>query len=247
MSNYKVVPFDTQNNGLLIIGELYYPETDGPYNCAIICHGFYDNLNNNTDIAKALASEGMIVVNFDFCGGSLISQSDGEVTENSVLTEISDLEAVLAKAKQVADLKNIYLVGISQGGLVSAIAAKKEENDISKLVLMYPALVIPDDTRKRFDSIDGIPDNYEIFNNPVGKKYSEDVYNMDAFKEIEGFKNPVLIIHGKADDIAPIDYSRKAKELYPDCQLIEVDNEGHGFSDQARKSTIESIIEFLNK
>lgn len=247
MKNYTVVPFDTQNDGLLIIGYLYQPEGEGPFDCVIICHGFYDNLNNNTDIAEALAEQGMVVLNFDFCGGSLLSQSDGKVTENSVLTEIKDLEAVLAKAKSLPNIKNVFLLGISQGGFVSAIAAKKEENDVDKLALLNPAFIIPDDTRQRFSSINSIPENYTIFGNPVGKKYSEDVYNMDAFKEIEGYSNPTLIVYGEQDSVVPNEYIKKAAELYPNCDLVPVSNEGHVFSNQARQSTIQTIIDFYKK
>lgn len=247
MNNYTVVPFDTQNNGLLIIGELYQPEGDGPFDCAIICHGFYDDLNNNKDIAQALAQQGMIVINFDFCGGSLLSQSDGTVTEASVKTQVSDLKEVLAKAKSFPNLKNIYLIGISQGGFVSALAAKDEKDAVAKMVLLYPAFIIPDDMRKRFQIIDNIPENYTIFGNPVGKKYAADVIDMDTFEEIKGYTNPVLIFHGTDDTTVPVEYSKRATEIYPNCDLVILNNEGHGFTDSARESTIKQIIEFLTK
>lgn len=208
MKNYTVVPFDTENYGLLAIGYLYQPEGEGPFDCAIMCHGIYDDLNNNTDIAEALAAQGMVVVNFDFNDDSGLSQVDGKVTDKAISIELKDLEAVIEKAKQIPTFKNIYLIGINQGGLISALAAKDEENDVNKLVLMYPS------------------------------------FDENSIKEIEGFKNPTLIFHGKKDPTVSVDYIEKAAQIYSNCNLIQVD---HSVDNQARKSTINDIIDFLSK
>ena len=50
------------------------------------------------------------------------------------------------------DNDNIFLLGSSQGGVVSAITAADNSEDIAGAVLLYPAFVLVDDAMERFDS-----------------------------------------------------------------------------------------------
>lgn len=75
-------------------------------------------------------------------------KSDGKTTEMSVLTEVKDLEAVIAYVRTLPYTGDeLLLMGCSQGGFVSAITAAKYPGIADKLVLFYPALYIPDDAR----------------------------------------------------------------------------------------------------
>ena len=79
--------------------------------------------------ALELADMGCLTYTFDFCGGSVVKEkSDGLTTEMSVLTEVDDLESVIAYAagRERADKNHILVMGCSQGGFVSALAAAKE-------------------------------------------------------------------------------------------------------------------------
>lgn len=134
MKNYTVVPFDTENDNLLLIGYLYKPEGEGPFDCAVLCHGFYDDLNNNTDLAETLASNGLVVLNFDFN----TAQGDGIAPKNSLLPELNTLKEALKNTKADSNLKNIYLIGLTNGVNVSAMAAKDNTDIVSKLVLINP-------------------------------------------------------------------------------------------------------------
>ena len=73
-------------------------------------------------------------------------KSDGESTKMSVLTEMKDLIAVknFAKEQNYVDSENIILLGESQGGFVSGLVAAKCGAEIKKLVMIFPALCIPD-------------------------------------------------------------------------------------------------------
>ena len=59
----------------------------------------------------------------------------------SVLTEKADLEAVLEEVKQwdFVDTGSIYLMGNSQGGLVTALTAAEHKEEIRAVILIYPA------------------------------------------------------------------------------------------------------------
>lgn len=99
--------------------------------------------------ARVFVEEGYAAVCFDFCmSGS--GKSSGSSLGMSVLTEKADLLNVLdyIKTLDFVDASCITLVGCSQGGLVSALAAAERGNEVEQLILYYPALCIPDDARR---------------------------------------------------------------------------------------------------
>lgn len=65
----------------------------------------------------------------------------------SIIDEQMALESIIKhlKSQQDIDTTRIILVGESQGGLVSSLVAANKLNYIYKLILVYPALCIPDD------------------------------------------------------------------------------------------------------
>ena len=211
--NYTVYELTFQRDGLQIYGNLYLPNTDDQqYPTAIIAHGFGSSYSYMAPYAAYLAEQGIAGYVFDFCGGSAGSRSDGSTLDMSVLTEVSDMQAVLDGITDYSfvDLEQVYLMDESQGGLVSALLAERAGEDVHGLIMLYPALVIPDNARERYASASDIPEMARVFGTPVGRTYFSDVLDMDVFQEIGNFDGPVLIVPGNADSIAPISYSQLA-------------------------------------
>lgn len=149
MGNIKKSKFSCQRDGLTIRGHEYKPIGEN-LPIAIVSHGFMANLMTVKHYAQFLAEIGYVAFCFDFNGGCvMMGKSDGKTTDTSVLTEVSDLCAVIEYAKSLdyTDSSNILLMGCSQGGFVSALTAAKLRDQVRKLVLFYPALCIPDDAR----------------------------------------------------------------------------------------------------
>ena len=142
-------PFACRRGALTLRGVEYRPAgTALPI--AIVCHGFMQNLDTVRHYARALAGAGWLAYCFDFSGGCAEGcRSDGATTDMSALTEVEDLQAVLAWAasRPYADSGRVLLMGCSMGGFVSALTAAKLGARVQKLVLFYPALCIPDDAR----------------------------------------------------------------------------------------------------
>ena len=91
--------FSCVREGLTIRGTEFRPAGDG-LPVAIVCHGFMATEGSVRQYAMALAELGYATYTFDFCGGSAaFGKSEGKTTEMSVLTEASDLSAVLDAAK----------------------------------------------------------------------------------------------------------------------------------------------------
>lgn len=243
--------FSCVRDGLTIRGTEYRPAgEDLPI--AIVSHGFMAFQDTVRRYAKELARMGYCAYCFDFCGGSLIKgKSDGKTTEMSVLTEVRDLEAVIAYAQSRPYTgSGLLLMGCSQGGLVSALTAAKRPEEVSGLVLFYPALCIPDDARAgkmlfaRFDP-QSIPEKLNCGPMKLGGCYPAAVVDMDPFAEISPYSGPVLIVHGTKDRIVAVDYSKRASERYADAALYIIEGGSHGFRGSRDAEAVSRLQDFV--
>lgn len=234
-----------------IYGKIFLPKSKKKkkFPTVIYSHGFGGSYEYGVDYAKALAKKGYAVYCFDFCGGSPDSRSSGSTLDMSIFTEQKDLEAVIKslKKKKYVDKKNIFLFGTSQGGAVSAITAAEHQKEIRGLILFYPAFVLVDNAKSLFNSVDEIPDKYYFMWMNVGKTYFKDLLDYDIYEDIKAYKKKVLIVHGDADDIVPLSYSRKAVKTYSSADLKEIKGAGHGFDGAEEDKAIKYILSYLNK
>jgi hypothetical protein len=150
------------------------------------------------------------------------------------------------------DADNVSLLGCSQGAFVSMLVAKEIPDEISRLLLLYPALCIPDDARSgkmmffRFDP-ENVPEVLGRFPMKLGGAYAKTVLRMDVMAEIGGFDRPVLYLHGTADKIVPLRYAQEAKEEYPNCQYHELVGGGHMFRGKAEREAQSLIRAFMSR
>ena len=242
--------FSCRRGNLTIRGTEYRPAGEN-LPVAIVCHGFMAFQDTVRKYAKALARMGYAAYCFDFCGGCVIKgKSDGATTDMSVLTEVSDLEAVISYVQSLPYTNDrLLLMGCSQGGFVSALTAARYPEKVEKLVLFYPALCIPDDARAgrmmyaRFDPKNP-PEQLRCGPMKLGRCYPMDVMEMDPFDEIKAYGGPVLIVHGTKDKIVNPDYARRAAEIYADAQLCIIENGAHGFTGKRDAEAIERLKMF---
>lgn len=246
--------FHCSRDGLTIQGTEYRPEGD----CLppiIVSHGFMANQSSVRHYAKRLAQWGFAAYCFDFCGGGLLSKSDGRTTDMTIFTEQADLEAVIAHVQSLpyVDPSRLVLMGCSQGGFVSALTAAKLHSQIAKLALFYPALCIPDDARTgkmmfaKFDP-DNIPDVIPCGPMKLGRDYAASVQKIDPFAAIAPYPGQVLILHGKKDAIVDFQYAVKAADAYESrragrCTLYLLEQVGHGFG---KRSDVRALTELQN-
>ena len=231
----KKVPFSCSRGRLTIRGHLFGEAAPG-MPAVIVSHGFLANEKTVCGYAAALAEQGFLAVTFDFNGGGLGSRSDGKSADMTLLTEKEDLLAVIRAVQGQLQPASVSLMGCSQGGFVSALAAKALGAEaVHRLILFYPALCIPDDARRghmmfyRFDP-KHVPDVLGRVPMKLGGDYARVVMEMDPFEEIGGYCGPVLLVHGTEDNIVNISYARRAKDCYDRCEYHEIVGGGHGFS-----------------
>lgn len=231
-----------KGNGYRIEGVINRPNSVGPLPTVIFSHGFGGCFRDFDYHADSFARWGIAFVSFDFCGGGRDSLSDGAMTEMTVPSEMEDLRAVIDKILELdfVDKNAVFLMGQSMGGFISALVATEYKESIKGMILWYPAFVIPDDSRKRFEQ--GVNRMGDVILSP---DFNETAMNIDVYGRISEFTGPVLIIHGDEDKLVPISYSSRAQKVYSNASLTVIHGAGHGFEGEAAYSAQILSLRFL--
>ena len=230
---YTVKEYDFDSNGKDIYARAFVPDVEGRVPLVIFSHGLGANVEHEEEVQKTLAKAGIAVFSFEFAGGSSSAapMSEGLTTEMSVLTEVQNLKDAIriASGMEYVDQQKIYLMGSSQGGLVTALTAEEVTN-IAGLFLFYPAFSLPDDIRSSFPKLDKVPETFNLLGTKIGKKYITDIYDMDPYANLEKFGMPVHIYHGKDDNIVPLTASQKAMKRLGNARLTTLEDTGHALT-----------------
>ncbi len=218
------------SEGQKVLGYFFRPENiEAPLPAVIISHGFGANGTRTSGMARTFSQRGFAAVALDF-RGARESRSEGGPEVRSVLSEKADLEAMLdvLRGRPEVDASRVYLLGISEGGCVSALAAAKNAVKVAAMALVFPALCIADDARERFFYKEEIPEFYDIMDVTVGRRYGVDAHGLNILESIQGYDGPVQIVHGDADEVVPVSYSIRAAKLYTNCTLHIIEGGNHG-------------------
>ena len=230
---YTVKEYDFDSNGKDIYARAFVPDVEGRVPLVIFSHGLGANARHEEEVQKTLAKAGIAVFSLEFAGGSSSAapMSEGLTTEMSVLTEVQNLKDAIriASGLEYADPQKIYLMGSSQGGLVTALTAEEVTN-IAGLFLFYPAFSLPDDIRSSFPKLDEVPETFNLLGTKIGKKYITDIYDMDPYANLDELTMPVHIYHGKDDNIVPITASQKAMKRLGNARLTTLEDTGHALT-----------------
>ena len=223
----------------------------------IVSHGFTNTQKNTEDYAAQFAAWGYTAYTFDFVGGAPRNQSSGRMSDMSVMTEKEDLFAVLDYVLKENGAEKAILMGCSQGGLVSALAASEKPDLVDKLILFYPALCIPDDAKNgrmiffRFDP-KNVPEKVKLIGRlEISKSYIEEMQDFDPYSSACLYPGDTLIVHGTRDKIVDINYSKCAYMSFcknsgaANKHLFVIQGGAHGFAPKHDVLAVAAVEQFL--
>lgn len=145
----------------------------------------------------------------------------------------------------------VTLIGSSFGGLTAVWLAQKYPQ-VKRLILLAPAFGFPSNWFDKFPQAElkqwqetGYKNIYHYGENkllPLHYEFLADGnrYNIDELKR----SLPTLIIHGKNDDVVPIEVSRNYANKHDTVKLIELDSD-HGLND-VRERIWQEVWDFVN-
>ena len=230
-----------------IFGRIWYPDAPGKHPAVILSHGYNGCHADYDRECRFFAQNGVIAYSYDFCGGSTRSRSSGQSTDMTLFTEKADLLAVIDAISQLdcVDAGALYLLGGSQGGLITALAAEERCDRVRGMALNYPAFNIPEDWRPRFPSVEEIPEEYPFWGLTLGRNFFVSMRDFDPFEHVGGFRNPVLIFQGDQDQIVSLAVAQRAAQRYPQASLTVLPGEEHGFSPAGIAQAMETVLHQL--
>ncbi|GIP60567.1 alpha/beta fold hydrolase [Paenibacillus sp. FSL W8-0186] len=179
----------------------------------IICHGFVGSRIGVDRLfvkaARELASEGNLVVRFDYIG---CGESSGEYGQEGIDSMIAQTRTVLDYGLSCGDIDptRVILIGHSLGGAIALLTAVRDRR-VKKLILWssvgYPFNDIVKITgRNVYDEAQekGVADYLGYGFTPV---FFDSLGTYQPFQEAIKFSGDVLVVHGTSDDAIPVDYA----------------------------------------
>ena len=233
-----------------VCGDAYIPDTE-EFPLVIFSHGYNGCKDDFRSDAAFLLNEGVASITFTFCGSGAGDRSGFATTQMTLFTEREDLEALMDYAGSIKGFNGkLYLFGGSQGGLISAMAAQTRAEDITGLVLIFPAFSIPDDwssmyPESRFPAAEDIPETIPWMGVDLGRDFVATLRDFDIYQKMAEFTMPVMIFHGTADNVIPISYSKRASETYPNCYYKTYPGAGHGFAPSLMTEIDGYLLKFI--
>ncbi len=218
-----------QHEGMTLVCTLVKPKTAKKVPVVLILNGFAGDrkevLISETDeylwerLSRMLAEQGLASLRIDFRGSG---DSDGEYDFTTFSTQISDAIAALGyislKLRKEVDYKSIGVLGFSQGGLVGASTAARDDRVDSLLLwspvshppIVYEGLLTKAGVKQGLALPEGgsitlgiyINDVYVDWDVPLGKGFFDQLFQLAPLAEVnKNYKGPLMAICGTQDPI----------------------------------------------
>lgn len=232
--DWSEIQVTCQSGPNMLSGTLTKPaNVEGKVPMAILLHGLSTDSFWCMDIAWALADAGIASVRFDFAG---TGSSTGAQEQMTVSSEVQNVEDILdyVQGLSFVDTDNIFLVGKSMGAVDAVLANQRRDGEIKALVLWYPGFGVSDAVRhgfllgEFFDPQD-LPETVTAAGYTYGRGFLEEVMSLDVAAACRSCEQPVMILHGDQDFVAPIVFSFAMSREFSDCTLNVVPGGYHGF------------------
>jgi len=198
------------------------------------------------NLARDLAEAGFAALRFDPAGNG---KSEGRFEDMTVARHVEDLVAI---ASQV-ETRPLCLVGHSLGGAVSILAARalKPERVVTLATnARRDSLrrLLGDEVFARarrgesvtFDSGDGVE-------RPLSRAFVEDLERQDVLGAAASLGCPLLVVHGDADSLVPIDAGRELARVAR-ADFVDIPGGEHLLARrQDREAVRTAVLAFLEK
>ncbi|MBR0514927.1 MAG: alpha/beta fold hydrolase [Clostridia bacterium] len=244
--------FTIMDDGIALQAELDMPEkAEGKMPVAVLMHGFtgYKEEWHILAVSKALTEAGYAVLRADMFGHG---KSGGEFRNHTLFKWMGNAMTLIDYARNLDFASEIYICGHSQGGLTAMLAAALKRDQISGMIALSPAWMIPELARKGnllgldFDPVH-IPDELPAWNNNVlDGNYVRAAQTIHVEEYIDRYDGPVLIVHGDNDGAVPVEYGIKAAERYQNSKLVVIPGDDHCYAfhlDQVVKAVKDWAVE----
>lgn len=221
----------TNKGGHILRGYLTMPE-NFCHTLVVFYHGFTGNKTEHNgyfrDLARLLEKDGLASLRMDFYGNG---ESDGTFADFTFDTMYSDAEMMLDYGRNLPGVKKIVVLGYSMGGNVAGQMCARHPDLIDGAILWSPGGTIAEHIAYDFEispKLENGNANHRNFEISMAMYESTSRYK-NSYEGVEKFTKPVLVIHGRADQVVNYLLGARYAETFPDAQLHIIDGAGHGY------------------
>lgn len=228
-------------------GYFHVPNKDR-YPVCIIFHGF-TGLHTGTKfsyttISRILEERGIGTIRLDFLG---TGDSDLLFRDMTFKDELECAILILKKVKSMSSVTDIYLLGHSMGGAIASEVAKLYPNVIKKMCLWAPAFNLSEDIEYLKGKVPQA-DYYDHSGFEISDEFVEDIISRDFYKDLDIYKNKLMIIHGTKDTTVPYKISNRYLRLFYHPIFYPIENASHNYDNLEHiNKVIELTCQFLSK
>jgi len=257
-------PIWIKSGDLQLSGVLQYPALDKSesgnqkFPIVVICHGFIGNRIGTdrlfVEAAEQLTQAGFLVLRFDYGG---CGESSGDYGNGGLDLLIEQTRTVLdyAASLDLVDQDRIFLLGHSLGGAVAVLTAARDSR-VKSLILWAPVAHPYMDIR----NIIGLQAIQEIettgksdyMHYELTKRFTDSLAEYQPLTELRGYSGDVLVVHGTADTVVPVDYCFLYQKMFwlrkeGGCDKEVILQADHTFSSKvAREQAFDITLRWIN-
>ena len=228
--------------GERLVGTLHQPDNGGDGRGVVLGHCFTCSRHTGIlrDLAEELSGLGFAVLRFDFSGNG---QSQGAFAESTYSKQIDEVKTAIEQLRD-RGAEWIGLAGHSLGAVVSVLTAADRKDAGVKAVCAFAGR-ISELTPRHFLSaaqIEELDRTGAVHFKSRGRalKLTEDFFSdagrYELPKILAEIGLPLLVVHGDADEIIPVEEAYKAKDANPEAVELEIlPGADHMFSDRRQR------------
>jgi pimeloyl-ACP methyl ester carboxylesterase len=238
--------------GEKIAGTLHLPKR--PDGCGVVfghCFTCSRNTRIIREICNELAARDVLALRFDFSGNG---QSEGEFSASNYSKQITEMQTA---AEVIAEkgARRIGLAGHSMGAVIAVLTAVRTGTvkAVCALAGRLSGLKATHFFSKK--QLKELEDTGRVSFNSRGRslqlstEFFADAKQYDLPETVKSLQTPLLVIHGDADEIIPVQDAYLAKTLNPEyTELVVIPGADHMFSAEMHRSqTVKLVVKWFKE
>jgi pimeloyl-ACP methyl ester carboxylesterase len=194
-------------------------------------------------VAEGLVARGWPCLRVSFAGNG---NSEGDFRAATISKESGDLQDLIG---QLPDNLRLAYCGHSMGGAVGVLTAPKNPR-IEVVINLAGMIRAAAFCKREFGEV--TPDEGFMWDEPdcpLSQAYVDDLNGIgDLFHEVGALSQPLLFVHGTADDVVlPEDSINAHKAATEPKKLVLVDGAEHSFDEATYPQVIEATAKWLDQ
>ena len=229
--------------GEQLAGTLHRPEGGDSQVGVVLGHCFTCSRHTSIlrDLAESLAEAGFVALRFDFSGNG---QSQGVFSESTYSKQIGQVKAGMGLLREQG-VQWTGLAGHSLGAVVAVLTAAEQDEVgavcafAGRISGLTPRHFLSSQQIEELDRTGSVHFQSRGRALKLKDEFFSDAGRYQLPKIVAGLKVPLLVVHGDADEIIPVEEAYKARDANPDTVALEIlPGADHMFSDRRQRRQV---------